>query len=307
MAGEDVGRQERPLNPAEGTLEAFASDLRSVRRAAGSPSYRALARRAGYSASALAAAASGRTVPSLAVTLAYAGSCGGDSAQWEARWGELQIALAAEGKATGPVAPVAPPAPESGGTPRELPPDVYGFTGRDEEMAALDAAGPVVAVSGTGGVGKTALAVHWAHRVADRFPDGQLYTDLRGYDQERPVQPADALAGFLRALGVPSDRLPLDLDDRTTLYRSLLAGRRLLVVLDNAHSAEQVGPLLPGTPSCVAVVTSRDSLAELVAGGAGRIDLDLLPPAQAALLDKYLEQTAALESTPDLMPGQERL
>src|SRR5205814_5476204 len=98
------------------------------------------------------------------------------------------------------------------------------------------------------------------------------------------------------ALGVPSDRLPLDLDDRTTLYRSLLAGRRLLVVLDNAHSAEQVGPLLPGTPSCVAVVTSRDSLAELVAGGAGRIDLDLLPPAQAvALLGRLIGARVATE------------
>jgi len=293
-----MGRQERPLNPSEGTLEAFASGLRSLRRAAGSPSYRALARRAGYSASSLAAAASGRTVPSLAVTLAYVGACRGDLAEWEVLWEGLQVKLAAEGKATAPVTPTASAAPEPAATPRELPLDVYGFTGRDTELAALDAlleAGGhdsdlmIAAVSGTGGVGKTALVVHWAHRVTDRFPDGQLYVDLRGYDPERPVQPADALAAFLRALGVSSDWLPHDTDERIALYRSLLAGRRVLVVLDNAHSTAQVRSLLPGTSSCLAVVTSRDSLEDLVAGeGARRVDLDLLPRAEAVALLRTL-------------------
>jgi tetratricopeptide (TPR) repeat protein len=289
-----MGRRERPLNPAEGTLEAFASGLRRLRHAAGRPSYRTLARRAGYSASSLAAAASGRTVPSLAVTLAYAGACRGDLAEWEVRWEELQVKLAAEGRATAPVAPAASATPEQAAIPREVPLDVYGFTGRDAELATLDAlleAGGqrpdlvVAAVSGTGGVGKTALVVHWAHRVIDRYPDGQLYVDLRGYDPERPVRPADALAAFLRALGVSSDQLPPDTDERTALYRSLLAGRRVLVVLDNAHSTAQVRPLLPGTSSSLAVVTSRDSLDDLVVrDGACRIDLDLLPRAEAVAL-----------------------
>jgi tetratricopeptide (TPR) repeat protein len=282
-----MGRQERPLPRSGGALEAFASDLRVVRRAAGNPSYRALARRAGYSASSLASAASGRAVPSLAVTLAYVGACGADSVPWEGRWEKLQVTLAAQGRATGPVTPpAAPVAVPSGAAPRELPPDVYGFTGRDAELAALDAVPaadvPVAAVCGTGGVGKTALVVRWAHRVAERFPDGQLYADLRGYDRERPVQPADALAGFLRALGVGSDELPPDGEERAALYRSLLAGRRVLVVLDNAHSAAQVGALLPGTPC---VVTSRDSLADL---DARHIDLDLLPAAQAVALLRRL-------------------
>jgi tetratricopeptide (TPR) repeat protein len=298
-----MGRHERPLQAPEGALEAFASGLRSLRRDAGGTSYRALARKAGYSASSLAAAASGRTVPSLAVTLAYVGSCGGDPAAWERRWEELQVTLAAEGKSPAPVTPAAPVAPTSPGAPRELPLDVYGFTGRDEELAALDALlesdaeRVIAAVSGTGGVGKTALVVHWAHRVAERFPDRQLYVDLRGYDQERPVPPADALAAFLRALGVGSDGLPHDLDERAALYRSTLAGRKVLVVLDNGHSTAQVRPLLPGTASCFAVVTSRDSLAGLVAhDGARRIDLDLLPPTEAvALLQRLIGERVVAE------------
>ena len=119
--------------------------------------------------------------------------------------------------------------------------------------------------------------MYWAHRVADRFPDGQLYVNLRGYDPDRPVTAGDALARFLRALGVPGQDIPPEADERAARYRSLLSGRRALVVLDNAGSVEQVRPLLPGTPSCTVVVTSRDSLAGLVAReGAQRLDLDLL-------------------------------
>ena len=137
----------------------------------------------------------------------------------------------------------------------------------------------ISAIGGTAGVGKTALAVHWAHQVADRFPDGQLYVNLRGYDPGQLVTAADALAGFLRALGMPGQDIPPEPDERAARYRSLLAGRRMLVVLDNAGSVEQVRLLLPGTPACVTVVTSRDSLAGLVArDGAVRLDLDLLPP-----------------------------
>jgi Bacterial transcriptional activator domain len=168
-------------------------------------------------------------------------------------------------------APAADPASSPAGVPRELPGTAAHFTGREGELAVLaglldrggeQTPGTVVisAIGGTAGVGKTALAVHWAHQVADRFPDGQLYVNLRGYDPGQLVPAADALAGFLRALGVPGPDIPPEPDERAARYRSLLAGRRMLVVLDNAGSVEQVRLLLPGTPACVTVVTSRDSL-----------------------------------------------
>src|SRR5271170_5409750 len=132
------------------------------------------------------------------------------------------------------------------------------------------------------GLGKTALAVQWAHQVAERFPDGQLYVSLRGYDPDGPMPPADALAGFLRALGVGGQDIPPGEEERAARYRSLLAGRRVLVVLDSAGSVAQVAPLLPGSPSCAVVVTSRDALAGLVARhGATRLEVGLLLPADA--------------------------
>jgi len=175
--------------------------------------------------------------------------------------------------------------------PRELPPDVSAFTGRSAEVRRLDQllTGPaphavrapaavISAVSGTAGVGKTALAVHWAHRAAGQFPDGQLHVNLRGYDLAQPLTAADALAVLLRALGVPDEDIPAGEDRRAASYRSLLAGKRMLVVIDNARTAEQVRPLLPGTCTCAVLVTSRDSLVGLVArDGAARLDLDLLP------------------------------
>jgi DNA-binding SARP family transcriptional activator/tetratricopeptide (TPR) repeat protein len=185
-------------------------------------------------------------------------------------------------------------------TPRELPSAAPGFTGRRAELEALtrlldhsceQAPGTVVisAIGGTAGVGKTTLAVHWAHQTTGRFPDGQLYVNLRGYDPGQPVPPADALAGFLRSLGMPGQDIPPEQDERAARYRSLLAGKRMLVVLDNAGSADQVRPLLPGTPSCSVLVTSRDALAGLVAGdGAVRLDLDVLPPKDAVDLLRAL-------------------
>jgi tetratricopeptide (TPR) repeat protein/transcriptional regulator with XRE-family HTH domain len=183
--------------------------------------------------------------------------------------------------------------------PRQLPSPVRLFVGRDVELAALTglleeaaSTSPAVvisAIAGMAGVGKTALAVRWAHQVADRFPDGQLYVNLRGYDQDQPVAAADALAGFLRALGVAGQEIPDETEDRARLYRSRLAGRRVLVVLDNARNGNQVRPLLPGDPSCAAVLTSRDSLAGLVAAdGARRLDLDVLPLAHAVGLLRSL-------------------
>ncbi|MEU9888416.1 BTAD domain-containing putative transcriptional regulator [Sphaerisporangium sp. NPDC051011] len=173
--------------------------------------------------------------------------------------------------------------------PAQLPPDVPRFVGRAAEVARLDAvlaeAGSmaVACLSGTAGVGKTALAVHWAHQVRDRFPGGQLYVNLRGFDPgAAPVDPADALRRFLGALNTPPERIPQDLDALVGLYRSVLAGRRVLVVLDNARDAEQVRPLLPGGAGCLVVVTSRDPLAGLVAAeGAQPLTIGLLSPGEA--------------------------
>ena len=182
------------------------------------------------------------------------------------------------------------------GVPAQLPLDVRAFTGRARELARLDeilegaAAEPtsvvVSAVSGTAGVGKTALAVHWAHRVAGRFPGGQLYANLRGFEPGGvPMPPAEAVRGFLDALGVPPGRVPSGLDAMAALYRSLLAGRRMLVVLDNARDEDQVRPLLPGSPGCMVVVTSRTQLSGLLAAqGAHPIALDLLTVDEARTL-----------------------
>jgi tetratricopeptide (TPR) repeat protein len=148
-----------------------------------------------------------------------------------------------------------------------------------------DAGGAVVisAISGTAGIGKTALAVHWAHRVCHRFPDGQLYVNLRGFDPTGSVvPPAEVLRYFLDALGVPLERIPVDLDARAGLFRSLLATKRVLILLDNAHDTVHVRPLLPGAPGCLVLVTSRNQLSSLVAvDGAHPITVDLLTTAEA--------------------------
>jgi tetratricopeptide (TPR) repeat protein/transcriptional regulator with XRE-family HTH domain len=178
--------------------------------------------------------------------------------------------------------------------PAQLPLDIRGFVARDDELSTLesmladaeDGSTPVVLLSGMAGVGKTALAVHWAHRVADRFPGGQVYLDLRGFDPAAaPVSPAEAVRLLLDAFGVAPDRVPAGLAAQAALYRTEIAGRRVLLVLDNAHDAEQVRPLLPGTPGCMVVVTSRLRLTGLVvAAGAEPLGVDLLSATEAAEL-----------------------
>ena len=194
--------------------------------------------------------------------------------------------------------------------PRQLPGRVRQFTGRRGELATLTSllkaddgqatALVISAIAGTAGVGKTALAVHWAHQVAGGFPDGQLYADLRGFDPSgRPAAAGEVLAGFLRALGLASQDIPAGLAERAAAYRSLLAGRQMLVLLDNAGSADQVRPLLPGSGDCVTLVTSRDALAGLTArDGAVRLELDLLPLPEAVALLRALIGSRA-EEDPD--------
>jgi len=180
--------------------------------------------------------------------------------------------------------------------PRQLPAAVRHFTGRTRELATLDLllaqteaashAMAIAAIGGTAGIGKTALAVHWAHQVAEHFPDGQLYADLHGYSPVgEPLAPAAALHGFLDALAVQPAHRPVGLAQQAALYRSILADRAMLVVLDNARDAEQVRLLLPGNPTCLTVVTSRSQLAGLVAShGAQLVTLDVLTEAEAVNL-----------------------
>ncbi|MBW4722374.1 ATP-binding protein [Saccharothrix obliqua] len=193
--------------------------------------------------------------------------------------------------------------------PRQLPMAVRDFTGRGEYLAALDAlltrdedsgrgAVLISALDGTAGVGKTALAVHWAHGVQHRFPGGTLYVNLRGYGPDATADPRDVLGGSLDALGV--QRVPAELESRAALYRSALAGRRVLVVLDNAGSAGQVRPLLPGEPGCLVVVTSRASLTSLVIGeGATPVTLDLPTPAEALELVRTVLGDSRADAEPE--------
>jgi tetratricopeptide (TPR) repeat protein len=185
--------------------------------------------------------------------------------------------------------------------PRELPADVSGFTGREGALKALDEmlpadaenkTGPVIisAISGMAGVGKTALAVRWAHRVAGQFPDGQLYLNLRGNSPGSSLRPIEALTALLGALGVPPQQVPVDVTAAAARYRSRVAQRRMLILLDNAESSAQVRPLLASGPGCLVLITSRDRLTGLVAlDGAQRIGLDVLSPEESvALLGQML-------------------
>jgi DNA-binding SARP family transcriptional activator/tetratricopeptide (TPR) repeat protein len=200
--------------------------------------------------------------------------------------------------------PVAAASSSAVPVPRQLPADVSVFAGRSSELARLDGllpAASVVVICGGAGMGKTTLAVHWAHRVKERFPDGQLYVNLRGFDPSgNEVTPGEVVRGFLGALNVPSTQIPVDDDQAFGLYRSLLADQRVLVLLDNARDAEQMHPLLPGSPSCLTVVTSRDQLPSLVASeGATPLMLDLLPASEAREMLVRRLGAARVEAEPE--------
>ncbi|MEU6126960.1 BTAD domain-containing putative transcriptional regulator, partial [Streptomyces sp. NPDC047123] len=198
---------------------------------------------------------------------------------------------AAPGRPEPAARPLPPPAGRAAAStplvPAQLLPDVPDFAGRESEArrltetlraAASGSAMAVATLTGLGGVGKTALAVHVAHALRDEFPDGQLYVDLRGSDPAPGADSGGALAGFLRALGVPESAVPDGLDQQTALYRSLLAGRRVLVLLDNARDTAQVRPLLPGTPGCAVLVTSRSRTITLP--GARLVDVEAMDERQ---------------------------
>jgi DNA-binding SARP family transcriptional activator/tetratricopeptide (TPR) repeat protein len=212
---------------------------------------------------------------------------------------ELLVSERSAAGVTGSEPASGPPSPDpdepsptwSPPVPAQLPADVVAFTGRVEQLRWLDSLvgtgdGPSVAViTGTAGVGKTTLAVHWAHQVARQFPDGQLYADLRGFDASAgPVRPDEVLRAFLTAFGVAPQRIPVDLAAQVGLYRSMLAGRRVLILLDNARRADQVRPLLPGSVGCLALVTSRNDLSGLVAAAAQPLELGLMSEAEARQL-----------------------
>jgi tetratricopeptide (TPR) repeat protein len=210
--------------------------------------------------------------------------------------------IAAVGRRLDPAVPAGAPRPagrdeggsdRGGNVPRHLPTPVSAFVGRDAQLAALSqvlnqpgGTAVITAIGGTAGVGKTALAVQWAHQVAAQFPDGQLFVNLRGFDPSgTPVTAAQALRLLLDMLQVPADQIPPTEAGQLGLYRSILAGKRMLVVLDNAHDVAQVRPLLPGSPTCRVIVTSRNQLTSLAAiEAASPLTLDVLSVAEARQL-----------------------
>lgn len=291
-----MGALARPT-VADGAVRELFDALHDLHHRAGWPSLRDLAREVGCSRTTVSAAFSQPRVARWGLIELLVEALDGDRDEFHRLW----LGATAAPEMPGPEAVVAPvPARSHLEAPHQLPPDVTAFTGRADALARLDTllapsgggapATALCVISGTAGVGKTALAVHWAHRVTAAFPDGQLYLNLRGYDASTPLTPQEALGQSLRAL--TSAAIPTEVAERAALLRSLLAGRRMLLLLDNAHSVEQVRDLLPGSASCLVVVTSRGTLPALVARyGAARLNLDLLSAAEsvdllAALVDE---------------------
>lgn len=260
------------------TVEEFTAQLRLVKIWAGNPSLRQLEKLSGFPRSTMADALSPKrtTLPSLEVLHGLLRACRVPPpgvARWTEAWRRVQAGHE--------------PQARSAMMPRQLPANVPGFVGRAKALTELStllepSAARLAVVSGIAGSGKTALVVHWAHQVAGRFPDGQVYVDLRGYSSAPALTSEQALALTLRAFGVSGEDIPVERDALVGMYRSITSDKRALVVLDNAPSVAHVRPLLPGGSACLTVVTSRDRLTGLVAlEGAHRLELDVLTPEEA--------------------------
>ncbi|MGH3830480.1 MAG: ATP-binding protein [Pseudonocardiaceae bacterium] len=324
----------KPLAPPPpGPVGDFAHYLQDLLIKAGKPDYSQMRRATSYGRSALSAAFAGKQLPTWELAVRLVRYFGGDVDDARQRWatakktrtepgfsGDLATGLAASHQA--PAAQAYPTQAEPHDllpVPRQLPMDVPHFAGRASEITQLDAVLAqtaedmpttvvISAIDGTAGVGKTALAVHWAHRVHDRFPDGQLYINLRGYDPGPVVSPEEALDRFLQALNVSPTRIPAGLEEQAGLYRSLLVGRRMLVLLDNAATPQQVRPLLPGSPGSQVVITSRGSLSGLVVReGARRITLDTLAPEEALTLLRQIIGPTRIDTEPRVATELARL
>lgn len=250
------------LDPSTaGSAPQLIALLREVRAGSGL-SIREVSRRARnrgdwLPTSTLAAVLNRDTLPRAEVMAALVRACGGDEAAVDA-WLAQRSRIAAAGVA------------DAAQVPRQLPPAPHAFTGRDRELRLIgehtrEAAPRAVVVAGSAGIGKTALVLHWAHHALDDYPDGQLYVDLRGFSGTDPLTPSPVLQRFLTAMGTDPEEIPPDGDERAAMYRSLLSHRRVLVVLDNARSPEQLRNLLPGTGDSAALITARTVLFGLTA------------------------------------------
>ena len=273
--------------PPNHVVTAFTHELRALWHSAGRPSYRELARRTHYGRSTLHEALQGTRLPSSDVTVRLVAALGGDVERWRATWAAASQSLEV------PASQQPDPGPVSSAQvtvvrPAQLPPDLADFVGRDTEtdavvdlLASGGPAPPVVVLTGRPGVGKSALAGHIAHRVRARYPDGQLYAAMRG-PAGQPRNPAEVAGALLRALGVGPDSVPSTAEERFALYRTLLDGRQVLVLLDNIVDAAQVRPLLPGSPECAVLATARERPAGLA--GATLLDIEVFDVAAAVLL-----------------------
>lgn len=277
-----------------GDREPLGAWLRGLRQAAGL-SQEELAARSGISSRAIGNLERGTRRPyprSVRLVATALGLSSAVSDELIATYRRMSAGPGPPDGANGPPdPPIAAPSDPAAVAPRQLPAAIRHFAGRAAELASLDrwleqiAGGAMVisAINGMAGVGKTALALHWAHRVAGAFPDGHIYVNLRGYDASgHPADSGEVVGKLLDAIGVTQARIPVDLESRTALYRSVMASKRMLILADNAKDPAQVRPLLPGSPGSMVVVTSRNQLDGLVAAeGARTLKLDVLTRADA--------------------------